>query len=563
MEISHQKGLASARHRAGLGLVIITALALFTTVAAITAASPAAEGQGNCGTMQIDIPGPPYSVTATVNMGPGESLIYDISHEKSLSNNDSRGNWAGQSSLWAMDSAGFPTARVDAFAWPLDFNWTTSEQLETDHWTATNNTMETTMLFEVGLESNGVAISASENATTTIENPRIIDVDGNESPACLTLVDVGSPAVAACPHVPLTGFAKPAPAVNRAAMVTIPVGDDLVFDLIHQRDDAELSDIATGDWIVDTELLDASGQTVLDAAVAAKPPNFRFHRSTYVSANLRVTNSGASDDALIRIVPTFAHSDIDPGDNTRSWLANARTVDAAGAETPVCVEWQECNGEIPTIVAQDADLFTRGTEGRDVILGTPLADAIVGDDGDDVICGLGGNDTIFGQNGDDWISGGDGDDKLRGGRDADTMFGDDGVDDMKGGRDDDMVSGGSGDDDIRGGTGDDVMSGGDGSEVRTAGNGGRDTIDGGKGDDVITGGPRPDVLHGGPGNDAMKGNGGADQINGDEGDDDLRGGWQPDTIDGGDGTDTCNGGTTPLAVENDTAINCETESLIP
>lgn len=71
------------------------------------------------------------------------------------------------------------------------------------------------------------------------------------------------------------------------------------------------------------------------------------------------------------------------------------------------------------------DCTIRGTEGDDVLVGTP---------GADVICGYGGNDVLRGLRGADRLLGGDGDDTLFGHRGGDTLLGGAGDDIARGGR---------------------------------------------------------------------------------------------------------------------------------
>jgi Ca2+-binding RTX toxin-like protein len=118
-----------------------------------------------------------------------------------------------------------------------------------------------------------------------------------------------------------------------------------------------------------------------------------------------------------------------------------------------------------------------GTEGDDVLRGTP---------GDDVICGGNGNDVIRGLGGADVIVGGAGDDRLRGEKGADRLVG---------GGGNDALIGGAGPDAGKGGGGNDVLRGG----------ASRDVLRGGRGDDTLKGGAKADVLNGGPGSDVCNG----------------------------------------------------------
>ncbi|HEU4563577.1 MAG TPA: hypothetical protein VFS05_02970 [Gemmatimonadaceae bacterium] len=116
-----------------------------------------------------------------------------------------------------------------------------------------------------------------------------------------------------------------------------------------------------------------------------------------------------------------------------------------------------CHGVPATIVIADPGMLTRGTPGRDVIVGTAGPDVINGGDGDDLICGGGGDDEIDGGPGDDVIHGGAGDDRI---------FGNAGDDRLHGGDGDDLLSGGPGRDDLLGGRGSDRCNDPEGGAFR-------------------------------------------------------------------------------------------------
>ena len=159
-----------------------------------------------------------------------------------------------------------------------------------------------------------------------------------------------------------------------------------------------------------------------------------------------------------------------------------------------------------------------GSEGDDIINGTP---------GNDVICGLGGDDRINGLDGNDTILGGLGNDVLIGSNGEDRLIGGPGDDDISGSGGDDMILGDAGDDTLSGGFGDDAIAGGRGNDV----------IDGGAGSDIIVGGRGDDVLRGGDGADTLSGNAGKDELLGEAGDDILHGGLGADELGGGRAND--------------------------
>ena len=107
-----------------------------------------------------------------------------------------------------------------------------------------------------------------------------------------------------------------------------------------------------------------------------------------------------------------------------------------------------------------------GTDGRDVLRGTP---------GNDVILGLGGDDVVRGGKGNDRICSGGGADSMRGGPGADRIDGNADADTIAAGGGKDFANGGSGNDSVGGGSGRD----------RLVGQGGSDELDGGGGRDWV------------------------------------------------------------------------------
>ncbi|MDQ3973646.1 MAG: hypothetical protein M3276_04815 [Actinomycetota bacterium] len=105
------------------------------------------------------------------------------------------------------------------------------------------------------------------------------------------------------------------------------------------------------------------------------------------------------------------------------------------------------------------------------------AGVIRGTQGDDVICGSPGNDQIFGLNGNDVVYAGAGDDEVVGGNGQDTVFAEHGNDTVSGDNGEDILFGDQGDDRISGGRGEDIVSGSEGS----------DEVSGGRGEDECYG----------------------------------------------------------------------------
>src|ERR671910_725522 len=106
-----------------------------------------------------------------------------------------------------------------------------------------------------------------------------------------------------------------------------------------------------------------------------------------------------------------------------------------------------------------------GTEGDDLMIGTPDSNGLHGLGGDDLIRGLGGNDFLTG---DDTVTGGSGDDRVTGGPG------------------DDLVVGGSGEDVLRAGGGADRVEAQDGfADSISCGDGSRDLVFFDQGLDIV------------------------------------------------------------------------------
>ncbi len=230
-------------------------------------------------------------------------------------------------------------------------------------------------------------------------------------------------------------------------------------------------------------------------------------------------------------------------------LASSLAVAAASEE-----DVPRCHGRQATIV---------GTEGDDVLHGTPERDVIWGGGGDDEIFGSLGNDLICGGPGSDLIHGGRGNDVVDGGPgNYDRVYGDLG---------DDKVMGGPGNhDQVSGGLGIDTLNGGPGNYDLVDGDYGYDRMDGGPGHGDIAsfatdvsapknGGVwaslakhraygdghdrlfRFEDLEGSPFDDTLIGDGKDNVIDGGAGNDTIQGGGGHDTLAGGPGTDRCLG----------------------
>jgi len=217
--------------------------------------------------------------------------------------------------------------------------------------------------------------------------------------------------------------------------------------------------------------------------------------------------------------------------------------------------------DLPRCHGREADIV--GTDGNDILQGTPERDVIWGGNGDDLIYGSLGNDLICGGAGADQIHGGRGNDEVDGGAGAgDQVNGDLG--------DDKIVGGAGNNDEVAGDLGIDVVNGGAGNEDLVHGDYGYDRMSGGAGKGDIAsfataraGGKGSGVwaslrahraygdghdklfgfesLEGSAFRDTLIGTPQGNAINGGPGDDHLIGGGGPDSLDGGQGSDGCEG----------------------
>ena len=103
-----------------------------------------------------------------------------------------------------------------------------------------------------------------------------------------------------------------------------------------------------------------------------------------------------------------------------------------------------------------------GTNRADFIVGSLLADTVIGRDGNDEIQTFLDIDQVYA---------GDGDDTIQGGLDGDQLFGQNGEDNIIGGVDDDLMVGGPGDDHLFGGINDDQLMGNKGADYFNCGEG--------------------------------------------------------------------------------------------
>jgi serralysin len=199
-----------------------------------------------------------------------------------------------------------------------------------------------------------------------------------------------------------------------------------------------------------------------------------------------------------------------------------------------------------------------GTNGSEVLIGTPDPDLIEGLDGDDGLSGLAGADTLLGGRGNDVLEGGTGPDSMDGGPGNDRYYVDHAGDlagEAAGDGTDMVVSSvrhtlhsslehltltGSAPIDGFGNGLANVLTGNRAGNVLW-GLGGNDYLDGGgdRSNDSLVGGDGNDSLVGGDGNDTCEGSEGRDSLDGGNGNDWLAGEHgDGDTIYGGSGEDS-------------------------
>ncbi len=205
-----------------------------------------------------------------------------------------------------------------------------------------------------------------------------------------------------------------------------------------------------------------------------------------------------------------------------------------------------------------------GSDGNDLIIGTPKRDVIQAGGGNDRVSGLGGNDLIcLGAGELDRGSGGPGRDIIWGNQPHFSpatvdknrgRFLPDGVNRINGGAGNDGLQGAAGNDVITGGPGRDGINGGPGDDT-ISGNGGNDALTSEDGADRLFGGPGHDRASGGAGDDQLFGQAGRDNLAGASGDDLVSGGAGNDFATGGVGADRVFGGSGNDVLRGDVPTN--------
>jgi hypothetical protein len=177
----------------------------------------------------------------------------------------------------------------------------------------------------------------------------------------------------------------------------------------------------------------------------------------YVNGNQEIVYDDADDVSLLDNGPLMLFRDNTAGGGTGEESAGAveriRIYDDAlpAAQIPAgnaCTPAPRCGGA------------------RASMVGSQLADVLVGTPGRDVIAGLGGNDALRGLGGNDVLCGGAGKDRLIAGAGRDSLLGGGGNDRLLGGAGRDRLLGGAGKDRLIGAKGRDTCRGGPGRDLR-------------------------------------------------------------------------------------------------
>ncbi len=109
-------------------------------------------------------------------------------------------------------------------------------------------------------------------------------------------------------------------------------------------------------------------------------------------------------------------------------------LDDVGRSVSIWDTWLDTAGYVPQASPVEGNTtLTLGTESKDILKGTGLADEAFLGAGDDKFTGAGGNDRLYGEAGNDTLIGGGGKDYLNGGSGKDILKGGSGSDKLIGG----------------------------------------------------------------------------------------------------------------------------------
>ena len=151
---------------------------------------------------------------------------------------------------------------------------------------------------------------------------------------------------------------------------------------------------------------------LLVSAAACGPPNYKAGTPN-TTGTLGTPTSHPTDDGW---TPPATGGTLNPPRTTATPTETVETEQPTGHDYGPCENHEDWKGYSYKVIV--------GTEGDDVLKGSPA---------NEEICGMGGNDTIVGGGGDDQIWGGPGDDVIHAGPGHDHLEGNDGNDILYGG----------------------------------------------------------------------------------------------------------------------------------
>ncbi len=337
--------------------------------------------------------------------------------------------------------------------------------------------------------------------------------------------------------------------------------DRFVYDALYAGDRITDFDLAAGDRVDITAILEAIGMTAADAIANGvvkltagtggswltiiqngSGTNLAFLVGVDASADVaEIINSGDTPPPPPPPPPVSADNVYTYTDSFISnWTATKGLVDDTNGGTDTI--------DVSAVTAASKITLTNGEVGRigsktltisatsdieNLILGSGH-DLGIGNDLDNLIVGNDGNDKLFGNDGNDTLDGGTGNDRLYGGAGDDVIAGGEGNNGIDGGAGNDTITTGSGKDKIDAGLGDNNIDAGDGMNSIISGDG-NDTITAGAGRDRITAGDGDNVINAGDGyNMVVAGNGNNTVVTGTGADRILLGDGNH-TVDAGDG----------------------------
>lgn len=419
-----------------------------------------------------------------------------------------------------------------------------------EHGATASSTLTVTV---TGVNDAPVAVddsaSIGENGAPILVNVRANDTDADDG-AVITLTSASAPAGKGSASVV-------------GGQVRFDPGSDFNHLAAGATEQVQVGyTIADEHGATDTGILTVTVTGANDAPVAHADTGATDENSP-VTIDVLANDSDVDDGAVL----TITQVSVTPGEGSVSivgnkvrydpspdlnYLADGETLDVVISYTITDEHGVQSTSTLTVTVTGETDGTINGTDGDDILIGTPDADTIFARDGndtvfaqagDDFVRGGDGNDTLNGEGGNDVVEGGNDDDTISGGDGFDSLDGQSGNDIVSGGIDGDALYGGDGDDTLLGEAGNDVLQGEDGADTLSGGDG-LDDLHGGAGNDVVDGGNDDDIVRGGGGNDSLAGGGGDDVLSDFEGTNSFTGGAGNDVIDAGsaDGAQTIDGG---------------------